>query len=211
VLGLHLARTSAAGALVQPSAPAAKPAPAPPMVAATRPVIRHTHGEQLAWQAKLGRLQVSGGGLALSAGPLEEAVVYARDGRPVVRVTARSIRGQAQKRDFVVEGPVWAVAERGAIVEAQRVEWYDAQARLHCVGPLTARFRNAMATAPAADLLVEQDLLKVPGQVRLYLGSNLVVGQQLTYNYARDSFVLVGVRMILHAREAKEELQKLRE
>ncbi|MBC7287662.1 MAG: hypothetical protein H5T86_06370 [Armatimonadetes bacterium] len=183
---------------------------APAAAVATRPVIRHTRGSQLAWQAKLGALKITAGARVITAGPLDEAVIFARGGRPVVRVTATAIKGYADKRDFTVEGPVHAVSEQGAILQAAQMRWIDAEARLHCQGPLTARFRNAMATAPEADYYVEKSLVVVPGEVRLYVGSNLVVGRKLTYNITNDSFELEQVRMVLHAEKAKEELQKLR-
>jgi hypothetical protein len=105
---------------------------------------------------------------------------------------------------------VQAVAERGAILQASRVEWRDTEAKLHCVGPVTARFRNAFVTAPEADLYVERDLVIVPSDVRMTVGKNLVVGQKLTYNITTQSFDLSNVRMILHAEEAREQLRELR-
>ena len=185
--------------------------PAPAAIQATRPLIRHTRGGQIAWQAKLGSLKITAGAKLITAGPLDEALIFSRDGRPVVRVTAKAIRGYADRRDFKVLGPVRAVSERGAIIEAAEMQWFDKEARLHCAGPVTARFRNAMATAPEADLYVEKDLVVVPGEVRLYVGDNLVVGRKLTYNINTDSFELEQVRAVLHAKEAKKELEKLRE
>ncbi len=105
--------------------PARPPVRQPPLVEATRPVIRHTRGDTLAWQAKLRRLQLTAGGKALAAGSLDEAVIYDRQGRAAVRVVAQGVKGQADQKDFVIEGPVHAVAERGAVLQASRVEWVD--------------------------------------------------------------------------------------
>lgn len=190
--------------------PARPPVRQPPLVEATRPVIRHTRGDTLAWQAKLRRLQLTAGGKALAAGPLDEAVVYDRQGRAAVRVVAQGVKGQADQKDFVIEGPVHAVAERGAVLQASRVEWVDKEARLHCVGPVTARFRNALVTAPECDLFVERDEVVAPRDVRMTVGHSLVVGQKLTYNITTESFDLSRVRMILHAEEAKRQLRELR-
>ena len=201
----------AGGVEVLPEEEAGSEPPGPPSVQAARPVIRHTRGGKVAWQAKLGSLKLTAGGRVITAGPLEEAVIFARDGRPVVRVTAKAIRGYADKRDFKVVGPVRAVSERGAIIEAKEMQWFDKEARLHCIGPVTARFRNAMATAPEADMYVEKDIVVVPREVRLYVGNNLVVGRKLTYNINTDSFELEQVRAVLHAEEAKKELEKLRQ
>ena len=211
--GASIARHGAAAGRAGRSEMAAAGPTAPPpaeTLEATRPIIRHTRGSKLAWQAKLGSLKLSAGAKLISAGPLDEALIFSRDGRPVVRVTAKAIRGYADKRDFKVIGPVRAVSERGAIIEAAQMQWFDEDARLHCVGPVTARFRNAMATAPEADLYVEKDLVVVPGEVRLYIGDNLVVGRKLTYNIRTDSFELEQVRAVLHAKKAKEEIEKLR-
>ena len=185
-------------------------APETPAITAARPLVSYTRGAKAAWRAKLRRLEVRGGGQALSAGPLEEALIYGPQGAPVVRVTAAGIKGQANRRDFTVQGPVHAVAERGAILQASQVDWHDAQQRLHCTGPVTARFRNALMQAPEADYLVQRDEVVVPGQVRLYVGRNLVVGQKLTYNIATESFQLERVRMVLHAEEARQALEELR-
>ncbi len=217
-LGVAVARHIAAEAVAQaggasaagPGTGAAQAPSGPETLQAMRPLIRHTRGGKLAWQAKLGSLKLSAGAKLITAGPLDEALIFSRDGRPVVRVTAKAIRGYADRRDFKVIGPVRAVSERGAIIEAAEMQWFDKDARLHCVGPVTARFRNAMATAPEADLYVEKDLVVVPGEVRLYVGDNLVVGRKLTYNINTDSFELQQVRAILHARKAKEEIEKLR-
>lgn len=195
-----------------PPVPAAGKAVAPqtPAVTAARPVISYTRGARAAWRAKLRSLEVRGGGQALSAGPLEEALIYGPHGAPVIRVTAAGIKGQANRRDFTVQGPVHAVAERGAILQAAQVDWRDAQQRLHCWGPVSARFRNALLQAPEADYLVGRDEVIVPGQVRLYVGRNLVVGQKLTYNIVTESFQLERVRMVLHAEEARQALEELR-
>jgi len=213
MLGVSLAREGAVAAGEQ-RAPAqasgVRPPAGPPMVEAVRPMVRHTRGDKLAWQAKLRRLELTAGGKALVAGPLDEAVVYDREGRPVVRVVAAGIKGKANERNFTIEGPVQAVAERGAILQASRVEWIDDAARLHCVGPVTARFRNALVTAPEADLYVEKDEVVAPRDVRMTVGKNLVLGQQLTYNIATESFELAKVRMILHAQEARQQLRELR-
>jgi len=174
-------------------------------------VIRHTRGEVLAWQAKLRKLELAAGGQALAAGPLEEALVYDRAGRAVVRVTAQGVRGRADQRNFIIEGPVQAVAERGAILQASRVEWRDEEAKLYCVGPVTVRFRNALLTTPEADLYVERDVVVAPRDVRLTVGTNLVIGHSLTYNISTQSFSLSKVRMILHAEEAKQQLRDLRQ
>lgn len=208
VMGIYLGETRA------PAGPAPAPAAAAPQqaaaVTAARPVISYTRGAKPAWRAKLRALEVRGGGQALSAGPLDEALIYGAQGEPVVRVTAAGIKGQASHRDFTVQGPVHAVAERGAIVQAAQVDWYDAEQRLHCSGPVTARFRNALLQAPEADYLVQRDEVIAPGQVRLYVGRNLVVGHKLTYNIVTESFQLERVRMVLHAEEARKALEELR-
>ncbi|MCX7599560.1 MAG: LptA/OstA family protein [Armatimonadetes bacterium] len=208
MIGLRLGETRAPVAPVAAS-PTAMSQQAP-AVTATRPVMSYTRGAKPAWRAKLRSLQIRGGGQALSAGPLEEALIYGTHGEPVVRVTAAGIKGQAGQRDFTVQGPVHAVAERGAILRAAQVDWYDAQQRLHCSGPVTARFRNALLQAPEADYLIGRDEVIVPGQVRLYVGRNLVVGQRLTYNIVTESFQLERVRMVLHAEEARRALEELR-
>lgn len=205
-LGVHIARPPRAAEV---AAPPASEQP-PPGVTIQRPVISYTHGATTAWQAKLRKLEVRAGGQAIAAGPLDEALIFAPDGRPVIRVTAASIQGSANARDFTVTGPVEAVAERGAIVDAPRVQWLDKQAVLHCFGPVTARFRNALMTGPQADYYVDKDTVVVPGDVRLTVGNNLIVGQQLTYNVTTDSFQLSRVQAVLHAKEAKQELQQLR-
>ncbi len=205
MLGVYVARPPQAAAAVQ--APA-EPLP-PPGVTVTRPVLSYTRGDKTAWQAKLRKLEVRSGGQAIAAGPLDEALIFAKDGRPVIRVTAASIKGAANSRDFTVDGPVQAVAERGAIVNSPRVQWFDKDAKLHCFGPVTARFRSALMSGPEADYLVDSDTVVVPGEVRLTVGSNLIIGQQLTYNVTTDSFQLSRVRAVLHAQEARQQLQGL--
>jgi hypothetical protein len=206
MLGVHIARPPEVAAV----APAPVTPGGPPGVTVEHPVLSYTRGDKTAWQAKLRKLEVRSGGQAIAAGPLDEALIFAKDGRPVLRVVAASIKGAANSRDFTIDGPVQAVAERGAIVQAPRVQWYDNDAKLHCFGPVTVRFRNALMNGPEADYLVEQDVVVVPGEVRLTVGSNLIVGQQLTYNVSTDSFQLVRVRAVLHAKEARQQLQQLR-
>ena len=205
MFGVYVARPPEAAVVQGPVEP-----PPPPGVTVTRPILSYTRGDKTAWQAKLRKLEVRAGGQAIAAGPLDEALIFAKDGRPVIRVTAASIQGAANSRDFTVDGPVQAVAERGAIVNSPRVQWSDKDAKLHCFGPVTARFRSALMSGPQADYMVDTDTVVVPGEVRLTVGNNLIVGQQLTYNVTTDSFQLSRVRAVLHAQEAKQQLQTLR-
>jgi lipopolysaccharide assembly outer membrane protein LptD (OstA) len=204
MLGVYVARPPETAIVQAPPEPQE-----PPGVTIARPVLSYTRGDKTAWQAKLRQLEVRAGGQAIAAGPLDEALIFAKDGRPVIRVTAASIKGAASSRDFTVEGPVQAVAERGAIVNSPRVQWDDKDAKLHCFGPVTARFRSALMSGPEADYMVEQDTVVVPGEVRLTVGSNLIIGQQLTYNVTTDSFQLSRVRAVLHAKEARQQIQTL--
>lgn len=208
--GLAIGRGGTAAGRAVRSPPTGPQREQPPLVEASRPTVEYMRGDKPAWRAKLERVELSAGGKAVATGPLEEAVVYDRNGRAVIRVVARGVRGSAATRDFVIDGPVKAVAERGAILSASQVQWLDEEARLHCVGPVTVRFRNALVTAPQADLFVEKDLVVVPSEVRMTVGNNLVVGRSLTYNIATDSFHLRQVRIVLHAEEAKQQLRELR-
>ena len=211
VAGYRLSRFRPAAPMPRPEAGAGPTRPSPtPLAEIEWSTIKHTRGAAPAWQAKIASIEISAGGQAIQSGPLQEAVVFDRSGRAVVRVTAAAIKGSTRSRDFEVKGPVRAVAEQGAIIEAASVKWNDAAATLHCFGPVTVRTKDAVVTAPQADLKVEQNIVVASGEVRLTAGNNIVVGRKLVYHLDDGSFTLQQVRGILHVEEARQRLKRAR-
>ena len=103
-----------------------------------------------------------------------------------------------------------AVAEQGAVIEAKSVSWHDESATLRCSGPVVVRTRDAVVTAPAADLKVEENVVVASGEVRLTAGSNVIIGRRLVYHLDDGSFELQSVRGILHVEEARQKLREMR-
>lgn len=181
-----------------PTPPAAVPKEE---VAIQRPEFKHTEEGRLAWQVRLNEMKLSAGGGAVAAAGMREALIYDKNGAPVLRLSARTARGNAADRDLEVSGNVRAVSQEGAIITTEQVQWLEKERRLHCPGKVTMRSRDAALTTNGLNFFVDQDLVKCPNTVRMYSGDNKLSGCELVYNIKTQSYELHKVQAIFRTQQ----------
>ena len=195
--------------------PSPRPLPPSPQpqkagVIVERPVLKHTENSQLAWQIQLKKMEISHGGQNIAAHGVQEALIYAAEGKPVLRMTAQQVTGDTARRDFQVSGDVRVVSYRGTVITTDTVEWHQADQTMSCPGEVTLYTREAVVITSGLTYYVNQDVVECPNQVTMYAGNNnKVIGEQLRYDVATADFTLQNVRMILNVEEAKEQLREV--
>lgn len=184
---------------VVPSA-AAGPAAARPReeVILKRPSLKHTEGGRLAWQVRLKELRVAAGGQAIAAAGMREALIYDKTGAPVIRLVAHKARGNTSDRNLEVSGDVRAVSQKGALINTELIRWLEQERRLYCPGKVTMRSANAAVTTTGLSFYVDADLVKCPNPVRMYSGTNKLIGRQLVYNIKTQAFEMKNVQAVFN-------------
>lgn len=188
---------------------AATPRPAPPAapreeVAIKSPTLKHSEGGRLAWQVRLRELKVSAGGAAVAAAGMREALIYDQNGTPVIRLTADRARGNTSERNLEVFGNVRAVSQKGALITTERMRWIEQDRKLHCPGKVVLRNRDMALTTVGLVYLVDQDLIKCPGLVRMYSGTNKLMGRELEYNVDTEGYTLRRVQAVFNPDEMRQ-------
>jgi lipopolysaccharide export system protein LptA len=191
------------------SQPASETTSVPGGVQISNPTLRHTENGKLAWQIRLQQVALSRGGVTVGAAGVKEGLVYDASGKPAVRITARSAKGDTLTKNFQLDGDVRITSDQGALITADQVSWNQAEQKLNCPGPVTARARDAVITSTGVDYLVNQAMIVAPNQIKMYTGKNKVIGQGLQYDVKSSSFALQSVQMVLDTREAGRKLQEV--
>jgi len=193
---------------VQPAgAPAAvTSAPGRPReeVVVQNPTLRRTERGRLAWQVQLNELKIAAGSQAVAAAGMREALIYDQNGVPIIRLTARTARGNTAQRDLEVAGDVRAVSQRGALITTEQVRWVEKERRLVCPQKVTFRSANAAVTTVGLSYYVDQNLVKAPGVVRMYSGTNKLVGRELIYNVKTQDFQMRNAQAVFNPEQARQ-------
>ena len=189
-----------------PPAGAVTPAPNQPReeVVVRSPTVKHTEGGRLAWQVQLNELKIAAGGQAVAAAGMREALIYDKNGAPIIRLTARTARGNTADRDLEVAGDVRAVSQRGALITTEKIRWLEKERRLYCPQKVVFRSSKAAVTAVGLSYYVDQDLIKAPGVVRMYSGANKLVGRELVYNVKTQDFEMRNVQAVFIPEQARQ-------
>ena len=189
---------------VVPSAPAGQAAARPrEEVIIKRPSLKHTEGGRLAWQVRLKELRVAAGGQAVAAAGMREALIYDKTGAPVIRLVAQSARGNTSDRNLEVSGDVRAVSQKGALINTEQIRWLEQERRLYCPGKVVMRSANAAVTTTGLSFFVDADLVKCPNPVRMYSGTNKLIGRQLVYNVKTQAFEMKNVQAVFNPEAAR--------
>jgi len=189
-----------------PPAGVVTPAPNQPReeVVVRNPTLKHTEGGRLAWQVQLNELKIAAGGQAVAAAGMREALIYDKNGAPIIRLTARTARGNTADRDLEVAGDVRAVSQRGALITTEKIRWLEKERRLYCPQKVVFRSSKDAVTAVGLSYYVDQDLIKAPGVVRMYSGANKLVGRQLVYNVKTQDFEMLKVQAVFIPEQARQ-------
>lgn len=171
------------------------------------PVISHADRGKLAWQLQLRQVQVSSGGQTVSAYGVREGLIYDRQGKPVVRVTADRVAGDTTSRDFQVTGNVRVVNSDGAVFSADTVNWVQKERRLNCPSMVTMRDKRATVSTVGLDYMVDQSLVLCPALIRMTNGDNVLFGRNLRYNVKDSGFQMENVQAVFNPKELKSQAQ----
>jgi LPS export ABC transporter protein LptC len=200
---LHRPAVQQAGAL--PAVTATQPPQQPREEIVVRsPTLKHTEGGRLAWQVQLNELKITTGGQAVAAAGMREALIYDQNGAPIIRLTARTARGNTADRNLEVTGDVRAVSQRGALITTEQIRWLEKERRLYCPQKVVFRSSKAAVTAVGLSYYVDQDLIKAPGVVRMYSGANKLVGRELVYNVKTQDFEMRNVQAVFIPEQARQ-------
>ncbi len=162
------------------------------------------------WKLRVDRMDLAGGGRAVSAAGLREGLIYDAQGRPVLRISAAKAIYNTSRKDFEVSGGVKVVSHQGAIITTERMLWLPEEQILRCPGPVTVRSDGVTITTDALDLHVPEDLAKSSAQVRLRTPDGRLTGHNLVYNLKTHDYTLEGIQAVFTVDQAREELGRLR-
>jgi lipopolysaccharide export system protein LptA len=184
---------------------------AKPQAVLTAPELKHSEGGRLAWRVLLERANLTSGGSLVEASGLREGIIYDRQGRPAIRITADRVQADAMRKNFTMLGRVVVTSPKGIVITTDQVQWLNDEQRLHCPTHVTLKARKLAVTTTTLDYLVEADLVRCPSDVRMYSGNNRVAGRSLTYNTQTGVVDVVGgVQMVINPSEARQLLKELR-
>ncbi len=187
-------------------------APGGPTGEASEPVVEveqfspeHLEGGRPAWKVKLSHLAVETGGQTVTAGRMREGLIYDRQGRPAVRVTADTVKYDTASYNFDVEGNVRIVSPKGAVISTQKVHWDNQSRSLTAPGQVMLRTQDKI-TVITAGLRFDTptQIVHCPNQVRMRTDRSDAVGRNLEYKLETGAFVLRDLQMVIDTQEARE-------
>jgi lipopolysaccharide assembly outer membrane protein LptD (OstA) len=178
---------------------------AEPVVEVEQFAPEHYEGGRPTWKVKLAHLAVETGGQTVTAGRLREGLIYDKQGRPAVRLTADTVKYSTTSYDFDVEGNVRVVSPKGAVISTSKVHWDNKGRTLNAPGQVLLRTQDNI-TVVTAGLRLETPTQTVycPNQVRMATGRSDAVGRNLVYKLDTGGFTLQDLQMVIDTREAKE-------
>jgi LPS export ABC transporter protein LptC len=186
------------------------PAP-PPRPKAEEPAVKveefapeHYEQGRPAWKIRLADLAVEKGGETITSSRLREGLIYDREGRPAVRVTASTVQYDTGKHNFDVSGGCHVVSPRGAVINTEKIHWDNATRMLTAPGSVTVRVKGVTITASGLRFDTSTQTVYCPNQVRLNTGRSDGVGRNLTYNLDTGRWSLHSAQMVIDVEEARE-------
>ena len=190
--------------------PSAQPKLDAPEALLTGIEVKHMEGGKPAWVALLDEVDLQAGGSAIAARGLQEAIIYDTKGVPALRLTAKQVKGDANRKDFEVMGDVVVTSPKGFVITTQTMQWVNDDQRIHCPGPVIIKTKNLVVTTTLLDYLLETGLVKCPNQVRLHSGNTKVAGRSLTYDVNSRKWDAIDVEgVVVDPEEAKKVLKEL--
>jgi uncharacterized protein YbjT (DUF2867 family) len=152
----------------------------------------------------LASLAVETGGRTITGGALKEGVIYDKQGRPAVRVTANTVNYDTAKYDFDVAGGVRVVSPRGAVISTEKLHWDNATRTLIAPGSVTVHVREATITTSGLRFDTPTQRVYCPNQIRMDTGRSDAIGQNLTYDLNTGEWQLKNAQMVISVQEARE-------
>ena len=176
-----------------------------PVVEVQQPSFEHFEGGRPAWKVKLSHLAVETGGQTITGGRMREGLIYDKQGRPAVRVTANTVKYDTSTYNFDVEGNVRVVSPKGAVISTNKVHWDNKSRNLSTPGQVMLRTQDKV-TVVTAGLRLDTPTQTVfcPNQVRIQSERSDGVGRDLKYNLDTGGFVLKDLQMVIDIEEAKQ-------
>lgn len=167
--------------------------------------LQHSERGRPAWKVRLSNLAVETGGKAISATRLKEGLIYGRDGKPAVRVTAEHVNYDTVSYDFDMKGRVRVVSPKGAIITTDKIHWDNRSRMLTTPGRVVLRTKDRV-TVTTAGMKFDTDTQTVyaPNQVRMDTGRSDCIGKNLKYPLDTGAFTLDDVQMVVDVAEAQE-------
>ncbi len=171
--------------------------------------LEHHEQGHAAWKVRLSNLAVETGGRTVSAGGLKEGIIYGKDGKPAVRVTAERVNYDTISYDFDMTGKVRVVSPKGAVITTDKVHWDNKSRSLTTPGRIILRTTDRI-TVTTAGMKFDTDAQTVyaPNQVRLETGKSNCIGKNLTYPLDSNRFTLDNVQMVVDVDEARERTER---
>jgi LPS export ABC transporter protein LptC len=196
----------------RPRAAHAAPEGDRPLIEVDQPVLeQYGNGGQLAWRIKLDQISLRSGGGLVEAQRIKEGIVYDDAGAPAVRVSAERAQLNVASKDFVISGRCRAVTQTGAVMTTEKVQWINAERKLHFPDEVVLRHRDVVITTRGMGYTPDDATARAPGQVRARTTSNTVIGRNLEYNLSTGDLALDQPAIIVRdTDEAQRSLDQLR-
>ncbi len=164
----------------------------------------HYEAGRPAWKIRLAELAVEKGGRTITTGNLQEGLIYDKQGRPAVRVTAKTVTYETTRYDFDVAGGVRVVSPKGALISTEKLHWDNKSRFLTAPGKVTVRVKGITVTTAGLRFDTPKQAVYCPNQVRIDTGRSEGVGRNLVYDLNTDRWSLQNVQMVINVQEAKE-------
>ncbi|MBM3501239.1 MAG: hypothetical protein FJX74_21520 [Armatimonadetes bacterium] len=165
----------------------------------------HLEAGRPAWKVKLSHLAVETGGQTITAGRMQEGLIYDRQGRPAVRVTANTVKYDTATYNFDVEGNVRIVSPKGAVISTNKVHWDNKSRTLTAPGQVMLRTQDKVTVITAGLRLdTPTQTVHCPNQVRMRTDRSDAVGRNLEYKLETGAFTLRDLQMVIDTQEARE-------
>ncbi len=164
----------------------------------------HYENGRPAWKIRLAELAIEKGGQTITTGQLREGLIYDKQGRPAVRVTANTVNYDTTKYDFDVAGGVRIVSPRGAVISTEKVHWDNKTRQLTAPGKVDVRIKGVTVTTAGLIFDTPKQVVYCPNQLRIDTGRSDGVGHNLIYDLQTDRWTLQNVQMVIDVQEAKE-------
>lgn len=172
------------------------------------PELQHREHGKLAWKVLLDSLELHTGGGSVAVQGLREGLIYDGNGKPALRITAKQVRGDTQRRDFEVSGQVVVTSPRGFVIRTERATWRNLEQTIDCPGAVSMKAKNIVIATTGLTYQLQTDKVNCPNQVRMYSGTNRVVGHTLVYDVKAETVDLRDIQMVINPDEGKQILKE---
>lgn len=172
------------------------------------PELQHIENGKLAWKVLLDRLELQTGGGNVAVQGLREGLIYDGNGKPALRITAKQVRGDTQRRDFEVIGQVVVTSPKGFVIRTERATWRNDVQKIDCPGAVSMKAKNIVIATTGLVYTLQADQVACPNQVRMYSGNNRVVGHSLVYDVKTGNVELQDIQMVINPEEGRQILKE---